>query len=47
VIPRFRVVVYYTLINGLDLERDKIGAIKKIIEENNLPERGFRIEDIA
>jgi hypothetical protein len=47
VIPRFGVVVHHTPTHGLDLERDKAGAIKKITEENNLPERGFRIEDIA
>jgi hypothetical protein len=47
VIPRFGVVVHHTPTYGLDLERDKVGAIKKIIEENNLTERGFRIEDIA
>jgi hypothetical protein len=31
----------------LDLKRDKIAAIKKITDKNDLQERGFRIEDIA
>ncbi|KAJ5215273.1 zinc knuckle domain protein [Penicillium cinerascens] len=47
VIPRFGAVVHHTPTDGLDVERDKAGAIKKITEENNLPERGFRIEDIT
>jgi hypothetical protein len=41
------VAVRHTPTQELDLERDKAGAIEKIIEENDLKERGFRIEDIA
>lgn len=45
--PRFGVVVHHVPTQGLDLERDKTAAIRKIMEENDLQERGFRIEDIA
>lgn len=45
--PRHGVVVHHLPTQGLDLERDKARAIKKITDENNLTERGFQIEDIA
>jgi hypothetical protein len=45
--PRFGVVVHHVLTEGLNLEQDKERAIQKIIEENDLQERGFRIEDIT
>jgi hypothetical protein len=45
--PRHGVVVHHLPIQGLDLERDKSRAIKEIIDENNITERGFRIEDVA
>lgn len=45
--PRFGVVVHYVPIGGLNLEQDKERTIRKIMEENDLRERGFQIEDIA
>jgi hypothetical protein len=36
-----------TLIEDFDLENANTEAIEKIIEENDLVERGFRIEEIA
>jgi hypothetical protein len=45
--PRHGVVVHHLPTQGLDLERDKARAIKKITDENSLTERGFQIEDIA
>lgn len=45
--PRFGVAVHHVPTQGLDLGRDKITAIQKITDENDLQERGFRIEDIA
>jgi hypothetical protein len=45
--PRFGAVVHHVPTGGLNLERDKERAIQKIMEENELQERGFRIEDIA
>ena len=45
--PRYGVAVHHVPTQGLDLEKDKTGAIRKIAQENDLQERGFRIEDIA
>ena len=45
--PRFGAVIHHVPTGGLNLERDKEGAIQKIMDENDLQERGFRIEDIA
>jgi hypothetical protein len=45
--PRFGAVVHHVPTGGLNLEQDKERAIRKIMEENDLQERGFRIEDIA
>ena len=45
--PRFGVVVHHVPTQGLDLERVIERAIRKITDENDLQERGFRIEDIA
>lgn len=45
--PRFGVAVHHVPTLGLDLERNKIAATKKITDENDLQEHGFRIEDIA
>lgn len=43
--PRFRVAVHHVSTFELDLEKTK--AIGKIINDDNLTGRGFRIEDIA
>ncbi|OQE69718.1 hypothetical protein PENNAL_c0129G05440 [Penicillium nalgiovense] len=45
--PRFGVAVHYIPTFGLDLENRKTEAIEKIANENDLTDRGFRIEDIA
>lgn len=45
--PRHGVVVHHLPTHGLDLEKDKAGAIKKLTNENDLAARDFRIEDIA
>ncbi|KAI2867039.1 hypothetical protein CBS11852_11467 [Aspergillus niger] len=45
--PRYGVAVHHVPTQGLDLEKDKTGAIREIAQENDLQERGFRIEDIA
>jgi hypothetical protein len=45
--PRFGVAIHHVPTQGLDLERDKERVIRKIVEENDLQDRGFRIEDIA
>ena len=47
VIPRFGVAVHHAPTQGLYLDRDKTGTIEKITKENDLKERGFRIEDIT
>jgi hypothetical protein len=45
--PRFGAVIHHVPTGGLNLEQDKKGAIRKIMDENDLQERGFQIEDIA
>jgi hypothetical protein len=45
--PRFGVVVHHTPTNEFELETANDQAVKKIIEENNLVEHGFRIEELA
>ncbi|KAI3093180.1 hypothetical protein CBS147333_10127 [Penicillium roqueforti] len=45
--PRFGVAVHHIPTFGLDLENRKTEAIEKIANENDLTDRGFRIEDIA
>ncbi|THC88490.1 hypothetical protein EYZ11_012059 [Aspergillus tanneri] len=45
--PRFGVVVHRTPTEDFDLENVSALAIEKIIEENNLVEHGFRIEEVA
>ncbi|THC87583.1 hypothetical protein EYZ11_012972 [Aspergillus tanneri] len=45
--PRFGVVVHRTLTEDFDLENANARAIEKIIEENNLVEHGFQIEEVA
>lgn len=45
--PRFGIVVHRTPTQDFDLEGDKIGAIEKITAENDLADRGFRVEDLA
>lgn len=44
---RFGVAVHHIPASGLDLERRKIEAIEKGTTENDLTDRGFRIEEIA
>ncbi|KAJ5513135.1 hypothetical protein N7463_002687 [Penicillium fimorum] len=45
--PRFGVAVHHIPTFGLDLKNRKTEAIEKIANENDLTDRGFRIEDIA
>ncbi|KAI2812362.1 hypothetical protein CBS115989_10532 [Aspergillus niger] len=39
--PRYGVAVHHVPTQGLDLEKDKTGAIRKIAQENDLQERDF------
>jgi hypothetical protein len=43
--PRFGVVVHRTLTNEVLLMEDKEKAIAKIVQENDLTDKGFNIED--
>lgn len=45
--PRFGVVVHRTPTEDFDLENASPQAIEKIMDENELTERGFRIEEVA
>lgn len=45
--PRFGIVVHRTPTEDFDLENAYAQAIEKIIEENELTERGFRIEEVT
>jgi hypothetical protein len=45
--PRFGVVVHRTPTEGLDLDTACDQVIAKITEENELAEKGFRIEEVA
>jgi hypothetical protein len=45
--PRFGIVVHRVPTEDFDLEKEKKEGIEKIMEENDLAERGFEIEDIA
>lgn len=45
--PRFGIVVHRTPTEDFDLENANAKAIEKIMEENELTERGFRIEEVA
>jgi hypothetical protein len=45
--PPFGVAVQYIPTSGLNLKRRKTEAIEKITNENDLTDRGFRIEDIV
>ncbi|OKP09527.1 hypothetical protein PENSUB_5118 [Penicillium subrubescens] len=45
--PRFGVVVHRTPTEDFDLENANAEAIEKIIEENDLSEKGYRIEEVA
>jgi hypothetical protein len=45
--PRFGVVVHRTPTEDFDLENASAQAIEKIMEENELTERGFQIEELA
>ena len=45
--PRFGIVVHRTPTEDLDPEHAKKQTIEKIVDENELAERGFRIEDVA
>lgn len=45
--PRFGVVVHRTPTEDFDLENANAEAIEKIMEENDLAEQGFQIEELA
>ncbi|THC88360.1 hypothetical protein EYZ11_012191 [Aspergillus tanneri] len=45
--PRFGIVVHRVPTEDFDLEGNKRQGIEKIMEENELTGRGFRVEDIA
>ena len=45
--PRFGVVVHRTPTEDFDLENANAEAIEKIMEENDLAEKGFQIEELA
>lgn len=45
--PRFGVVVHRTPTEEFDLETASTQAMEKLMDENNLAERGFRIEELA
>jgi hypothetical protein len=45
--PRFGVVVHRTPTEDFDLENANTQAIAKVMEENDLAERGFQIEELA
>lgn len=45
--PRFGIVVHRTPTEDFDLENANDQAIQKIMEENDLAERGFQIEELA
>ncbi|EED16651.1 zinc knuckle domain protein [Talaromyces stipitatus ATCC 10500] len=45
--PRFGIVVHRVPTEDFDLEKEKREGIEKIMEENDLAEKGFKIEDIA
>jgi hypothetical protein len=45
--PRFGVVVHRTPTEEFDLDRDATQAAEKIIEDNDLAEHGFHIEELA
>ena len=45
--PRFGVAVHRTPTEDFDLENASTRAIEKIMEENDLVEQGFRIEEVA
>jgi DNA gyrase/topoisomerase IV subunit A len=45
--PRFGVVVHRTPTEDFDLENANAQAIEKIMEDNDLGERGFHIEEVA
>ena len=45
--PRFGIVVYRVPIEDFNLEENKKQGIEKIMIENDLYEKEFRVEDIA
>jgi hypothetical protein len=45
--PRFGIVVHRVPTEDFDLDMEKRQGIEKIMEENDLTEKGFEIEDIA
>lgn len=45
--PRFGIVVHRVLTEDFDLDWEKKEGIAKIVEENDLTEKGFEIEDIV
>lgn len=45
--PRFGIVVHRVPTEDFTLDREKKEGIEKIMEENDLAEKGFEIEDIA
>jgi hypothetical protein len=45
--PRFGVVVHHTPTEAVTVDEDKEKSIERIMDENQLASKGFRIEDIA
>jgi hypothetical protein len=45
--PRFGAVVHRTPTEDILVQENKQGSIDKIIEENDLAEKGYKIEDVA
>jgi hypothetical protein len=45
--PRFGIVVHRVPTEDFDLDQDKKQGVQKILAENNMEEKGFKIEDIA
>ncbi|EED14551.1 hypothetical protein TSTA_107580 [Talaromyces stipitatus ATCC 10500] len=44
--PRFSIIVHQVPTEDFDLDREKKEGIAKIMEENDLAKKGFKIEDI-
>lgn len=45
--PRFGIIVHQTPMEDFDLENANAQAIEKVMEENELTEQGFQIEEVA
>lgn len=44
---RYGIIVYHTLTDDFDLENANIETIEKIMEEHDVVEQGFQIEDLS